>query len=57
LWTAVNHFREGILAWVLGDHSTETQLFYVKMALEGTFDIRVWSGSEYIDENRMRGQK
>ncbi len=33
------------------------QLFYVKMALEGTFDIRVWSGSEYIDENRMRGQK
>lgn len=22
------------------------QLFYVKMALEGTFDIRVWSGSE-----------
>lgn len=24
LWTAVNHFREGILAWVLGDHSAET---------------------------------
>jgi len=22
------------------------QLFYVKMALEGTFDMRVWSGSE-----------
>ncbi|MBP5978041.1 IS1 family transposase [Brasilonema sp. CT11] len=24
LWTAVNHFRQGILAWVLGDHSAET---------------------------------
>ncbi|WP_100897668.1 IS1 family transposase [Nostoc flagelliforme] len=24
LWTAVNHFKEGILAWVLGDHSAET---------------------------------
>ncbi|MEH1841811.1 MAG: IS1 family transposase [Nostoc sp.] len=24
LSTAVNHFREGILAWVLGDHSGET---------------------------------
>jgi insertion element IS1 protein InsB len=24
LWTAVNHFNPGILAWVLGDHSSET---------------------------------
>jgi len=24
LWTAVNHFDQGILAWVLGDHSAET---------------------------------
>ncbi|WP_346016610.1 IS1 family transposase [Chroococcidiopsis sp. CCMEE 29] len=24
LWTAVDHFRPGILAWVLGDHSGET---------------------------------
>ncbi|WP_144415958.1 IS1 family transposase [Calothrix sp. 336/3] len=24
LWTAVNHFKQGILAWVLGDHSAET---------------------------------
>ena len=24
LWTAVNHFRPGILAWVLGDDSAET---------------------------------
>jgi len=24
LWTAVNHFSQGILAWVLGDHSAET---------------------------------
>ncbi|MBD2566150.1 MULTISPECIES: IS1 family transposase [Nostoc] len=24
LWTAVNHFTKGILAWVLGDHSAET---------------------------------
>ncbi len=24
LWTAVNHFSEGILAWVLGDHSAKT---------------------------------
>jgi len=24
LWTAVNHFSQGILAWVLGDHSGET---------------------------------
>jgi IS1 family transposase len=24
LWTAVNHFRAGILAWVLGDHSAAT---------------------------------
>lgn len=24
MWTAVNHFRQGILAWVLGDHSAET---------------------------------
>ncbi len=24
LWTAVNHFTQGILAWVLGDHSAET---------------------------------
>jgi insertion element IS1 protein InsB len=24
LWTAVDHFRKGILAWTLGDHSAET---------------------------------
>ena len=24
LWTAVTHFRQGILAWVLGEHSAET---------------------------------
>lgn len=24
MWTAVNHFRQGILAWALGDHSAET---------------------------------
>jgi insertion element IS1 protein InsB len=24
LWTVVDHFREGILGWVLGDHSAET---------------------------------
>ncbi|MBD2772570.1 IS1 family transposase [Iningainema tapete] len=24
LWTVVNHFSQGILAWVLGDHSAET---------------------------------
>ena len=24
LWTAVDHFRQGILAWILGDHSAET---------------------------------
>ena len=24
LWTAVEHFRQGILPWVLGDHSAET---------------------------------
>ncbi len=24
LWTAVDHFRKGILGWVLGDHSAET---------------------------------
>ncbi len=24
LWTAVDHFRSGILGWVLGDHSAET---------------------------------
>ena len=24
LWTAVNHFRQEILDWVLGDHSAET---------------------------------
>ncbi len=24
LWTAVNHFNEGILAWILGDHSAKT---------------------------------
>lgn len=24
LWTAVNHFEPGILAWVLGDHSAKT---------------------------------
>ncbi|CDN16983.1 Mobile element protein [Richelia intracellularis] len=24
MWTAVDHFRQGILAWVLGDHSAET---------------------------------
>ncbi|KAM3101273.1 IS1 family transposase [Phormidesmis sp. 146-12] len=24
IWTAVNHFRAGILAWVVGDHSAET---------------------------------
>ena len=24
LWTAVNHFSQGILGWVLGDHSAET---------------------------------
>lgn len=24
LWTAVDHFRQGILGWVLGDHSAKT---------------------------------
>jgi len=24
LWTAVNHFTQGILGWALGDHSAET---------------------------------
>ncbi|CDN12574.1 Mobile element protein [Richelia intracellularis] len=24
MWTAVDHFRQGILAWVLGDHSAKT---------------------------------
>lgn len=24
VWTAVNHFRAGILAWVVGDHSAQT---------------------------------
>jgi IS1 family transposase len=24
LWTAVDHFRAGILGWVLGDHSAQT---------------------------------
>ncbi len=24
LWTAVNHFSKGILAWILGDHSAKT---------------------------------
>jgi len=24
LWTAVDHFKPGILGWVLGDHSTQT---------------------------------
>lgn len=24
LWTAVDHFRKGILAWTLGDHSADT---------------------------------
>jgi IS1 family transposase len=24
LWTAVDHFKPGILGWVLGDHSAET---------------------------------
>ena len=23
MWTAIDHFHEGILAWVLGDHSAE----------------------------------
>ncbi|MDZ8108648.1 MAG: IS1 family transposase [Nostoc sp. DedQUE12a] len=27
LWTAVNHFHEGILAWVIGDRSSETFKF------------------------------
>ncbi|WP_407896494.1 IS1 family transposase [Scytonema sp. NUACC26] len=27
LWTAVNHFRGGILAWVVGDRSSETFKF------------------------------
>lgn len=24
LWTAVDHFQQGILGWVLGDHSAKT---------------------------------
>jgi insertion element IS1 protein InsB len=24
IWTAVDHFREGILGWVIGDHSANT---------------------------------
>ena len=24
MWTAVNHFKPGILAWAVGDHSAET---------------------------------
>ena len=24
MWTAVDHFKKGILGWVIGDHSSET---------------------------------
>lgn len=24
MWTAVDHFKKGILGWVLGDHSSKT---------------------------------
>ena len=24
IWTAVNHFKPGILGWVVGDHSADT---------------------------------
>jgi IS1 family transposase len=24
IWTAVDHFKQGILGWVVGDHSSET---------------------------------
>ncbi len=24
IWTAVDHFKSGILGWVIGDHSAET---------------------------------
>jgi IS1 family transposase len=24
IWTAIDHFKQGILGWTLGDHSAET---------------------------------
>ncbi len=43
LWTAVNHFRKNILAWVLADHSAET--------FQPLWDIvRLWQCYFYVSD-------
>jgi IS1 family transposase len=43
LWTAVDHFRSGILGWVSGDHSSET--------FEPLWDkVRVWECYFYVTD-------
>ena len=43
LWTAVDHFRSGILGWVSGDHSCET--------FESLWDkVRAWKCYFYVTD-------
>ncbi|WP_051023546.1 IS1 family transposase [Synechococcus sp. PCC 7502] len=44
VWTAVNHFCEGILAWTIGDRSSET--FTVLWVM-----IRSWSRYFWVSDS------
>ena len=42
LWTAVDHFKAGILGWVLGDHSAKT--------FKPLWEVEQWSGYFYLTD-------
>ena len=45
VWTAVNHFTEGILAWTIGDRSSET--FSVLWAMIRSWSCYFWVSDGY----------
>ena len=45
IWTAVNHFAEGILAWTIGDRSSET--FAVLWAMIKNWSCYFWVSDGY----------
>ena len=43
LWTAINHFKPGILGWVIGDH--RTQMFEPRWAM-----VSLWQYFFYVTD-------
>jgi IS1 family transposase len=49
LWTAVDHFKTGILGWVLGDHSAKTFANLWKVVGQGQCHFYVTDSDEQLD--------